>query len=155
MRRYSFIWIGKSSDSSIQDLISTYQNKLKPFANIEFIEIKEKKHRELEKLKALESEELEKRIPQNSIVFLLDETGKELSSIAFSKQIEKRSEQFGNHFTFIIGGAFGFSDAFKAKYQDHLSLSKMTFTHDMVRVFLLEQVYRAEMILKGSKYHHE
>ena len=155
MRRYSFIWIGKSGEKSIQDLIAVYKKKLKPLTNIEIIEIKEKKHHEVRRLKEIEADEFLKRLPANSTVILLDEYGKEMNSVKFSELIQKKSEHFGNHITFIIGGAYGFSEKLKNDYNEHLSLSKMTFTHDMTRIFLLEQVYRAEMILKGSKYHHD
>ena len=87
-------------------------------------------------------------------VILLDEKGKEYSSSEFAKEVEKLISG-GKNIVFVIGGAFGFSDAVYARSDGKVSLSRMTFTHQMVRAIFVEQLYRAFTIIKGEPYHHE
>jgi len=99
-----------------------------------------------------ESDLLAENINDKSIVVLLDEIGKEYTSEQFSNWLNK-SMNTGQDITFVIGGAYGFSDELKSKYPK-IALSKMTFSHQMIRLFFIEQLYRAFTILKGENYHH-
>ena len=92
--------------------------------------------------------------PRDSVI-LLDERGKEYTSIEFAKEIERMMVSGGKNIVFVTGGAFGFSDAVYARCDGKVSLSKMTFTHQMVRAVFTEQLYRAFTIIKGEPYHHE
>lgn len=148
MKKFTLIWIGKTQSKPIKALIEDYKTRVSYSAKIEISEIKDGLTLEQE------AKEIEKRLPQNGYVFLLDETGKEFTSREFSQKIETLATQGHSHFAFVIGSAYGFAEQSRKLANATLALSKFTFTHEMVRVFLLEQLYRAEMIAKGSGYHH-
>ena len=101
-----------------------------------------------------EAKEIQKKITPSDLVILLDEKGKEYSSVEFAKQIQKYLNMPSKKMVFIIGGPYGFAPEIKERANQTLSLSKMTFNHQMARLFFLEQLYRAMTILKGEPYHH-
>lgn len=107
-----------------------------------------------DRLKALESEAILKKITDRDEVILLDEKGKNFTSETFSAMISKKRNTGDKTLTFVIGGAYGFGEPVYSRADGLLSLSGMTFPHQMVRVIFLEQLYRAFTILKGEKYHH-
>jgi len=150
------IAIDKVSSDAINSLIKQYENRLKNYCSFEINAIivpKSVRNKSIEEQKREEGKLIQMHIKETDFVVLLDENGKELSSVEFSKYLETIS--FSNkRIVFIIGGPYGFSKEIKEKYPNHLSLSKMTFSHEMVRVIFIEQLYRAFTILKGQKYHH-
>lgn len=133
------IAIGKIKESYIREAIEEYKKRLSPFVKLEFIELKDEGHKK-------ETEKIKNYVDNNT--YVLDEKGFEYSSIEFAKLLKK----FYGQITFIIGGADGISEEIKSAAQK-ISLSKMTFLHEMCRLFLLEQIYRGFMINSNRTYH--
>lgn len=157
--KITILAVGKLKEKYLRDAVAEYEKRLAPFAKLSFIEIAEEKMPEnfsaAEKEKTLvrEGERLLARVPEGSELIVLDVAGKELSSEDFSAALGERMLAGASHITFLIGGAFGLSPAVRNAARLRLSLSKMTFTHQMARVLLTEQIYRAFKILRGEKYH--
>lgn len=147
---------GKPKFSFLDDAIFEFENRIKKLVNFESIIMKEIPFDLNNKDKCLleESKAIFKFYQENVSTFLLVENSKEFTSIEFSKAIEQKFLKMGNEIHFFIGSSHGFHDVVKDKIKSHLSLSPMTFTHDMARFLLLEQVYRALTILKKIPYHH-
>ena len=149
--------VGKTNDKNITKGIDDYVGRVKhymPF-DIEVIpELKNTKSLTQSNQKEMEAEQILKRLQPSDTVVLLDEHGKEYRSIEFARWIEKQ-QQTARSLVFIIGGPYGFADSVYERSNAKLSLSKMTFSHQMVRLFFVEQVYRAMTILRGEPYHHE
>lgn len=154
--KFTILTIGKTKESFVQDGINEYLQKLRPFAEVEFIILPEetiKKGMPDEEIKRKESEKMLLAVPQNSTLVVLDERGKSIASPVFAKEIEIFRDTKGGHFSFCIGGALGHSEVMRKSADLVLSLSPLTFPHDLVRVFLLEQLYRVCMILGRRSYH--
>lgn len=150
--------IGKTDDKNLAALIQTYQNRLKHYIKFEFEMIPDLKNaKNLSEIqqKEKEGELLLKKIQETDRVLLLDDKGKDYTSIEFSKFLQKKMNSGIKTLVLIIGGPYGFSEAIYSRAQGKVSLSKMTFSHQMIRVFVLEQIYRAFTILKNEPYHHE
>jgi len=138
------ICVGKIKENYMKSAIDTYIERLRPYCKIEIIEVKDSdKEKESEKILEL----LEKRT--NSKIITLSEEGDQFSSINFSKNFKNQEQDL----VFIIGGADGLTDKVKQTSNQVLSLSGMTFLHDMARLFLIEQIYRSYKIIKGEPYH--
>ncbi len=151
------ICVGKTSFSYLDEGIQLYENRLKHYIPFEWIvlpDIKKGKNWSTEQIKTAEGEVLLKKIPNDAIVTLLDVKGKTLSSEDFSEFINTRMVSGSKTLSFVIGGAYGFSQEMYNRALFKISLSKMTFSHQLVRVVFLEQLYRAMTILKGEPYHH-
>ncbi|MFT6715542.1 MAG: 23S rRNA (pseudouridine1915-N3)-methyltransferase [Saprospiraceae bacterium] len=151
------ISIGKTKESEYVKFIEFYTKKLNHYNSFEYLEypaLKNSNKFSKEKLKEEEGKLILKKIKQNSQVILLDEKGRNHSSREFASYINKKMVGGGQEIYFIIGGAFGFSEAIYQRANEKIALSKMTFTHQMVRIIFLEQLYRAFSIIKGEKYHH-
>lgn len=149
--------IDKVSSSSIQQLLEEYKERLKHYCRFEYITItmpKNVRYKSVNEQKKEECKAIINYLKESDCVVLLDEHGTEMRSVDFSKWIEKQG-QAGKRIVFIAGGPYGFSDDMKAKFSQKISLSKMTFSHEIVRIIFLEQLYRAFTIIKGQKYHHE
>ena len=149
------IAIGKTKSQDFSSLIKSYLSKINHYINFEFIilnEIKSIKNKSIQKNK--EAESILKNIKSDSYIILLDENGKELSSVFFSKFIQHHLNSSKKEIIFIIGGAYGFSDKLLKRANEKISLSKMTFSHQMVRIIFLEQLYRSFTILKNEPYHN-
>ena len=149
------IAIGKTKSQDFLNLIKSYLSKINHYINFEFIilnEIKSIKNKSIQKNK--EAEAILKNIKADSHIILLDENGKELSSVFFSKFIQHHLNSSKKEIIFIIGGAYGFSDKLLKRANEKISLSKMTFSHQMVRIIFLEQLYRSFTILKNEPYHN-
>lgn len=156
--KLTFICIGKTGKQFLELGETEYLNRLKHYTKIERIEIpdlKNAKKLNVEQVKKMEGEEILSKIPTGNDVILLDERGEQLSSVDFSNFLQKKFNLGGKGLTFIVGGAYGFSEDVYAKATSKISLSKMTFSHQMIRMIFFEQVYRAFTILKGEPYHHE
>ena len=152
------LWvIGKTAFKYLDEGIAVYEKRLKHYVHFDLVVIPDVKNPPLstEALKAKEGDLILNKLQKDDFLILLDENGKHLSSIEFSKFIEQQQMNATKRIVFMIGGAFGFSDAVYARANQKLSLSKMTFSHQMIRVFFVEQLYRAFTILKGEKYHNE
>jgi len=150
--------IGKTDDKNLQSLIETYQNRLKHYINfqLEIIpDIKKVKNLSEEQQKEKEGELILKKLSPTDQLVLLDEKGKEYRSIDFSKHLQKKMNAGIKQLVIVIGGPYGFSNEVYKKSTGKISLSKMTFSHQMIRLFVVEQIYRAFTILKNEPYHHE
>ena len=156
--KIKLLTIGKTNGDWLIKGIDEYKNRLKHYTNFECIEIPDIKNKaslSIDKLKEAECIELEKYIDKDSIVIALDENGKEFNSENFSMYIEKKIMDGNKQIIFIIGGAFGISNKILLSCNDKIALSLMTFSHQMIRLIFVEQLYRAFTILKNEKYHHK
>lgn len=150
--------IGKTNVKYLQDGIDIYVNRLRhyiPFEYKNIPDIKTTKGLTQEKQKELEGELFFNYISPGDTVVLLDERGKEMTSREFSTYIDRKMVTVVKNLIFAIGGPYGFSDKMYNRANEKISLSRMTFSHEMVRLFFIEQVYRAMTILKGEPYHHD
>lgn len=150
--------VGRTVDKHLDVLIGDYVGRLKhylPFEMEVIPELKNAKSLNFEQQKEREGELILKSLKDGDWVVLLDEGGKEFRSIEFARYLDQRQTSVARRMVFIVGGPYGFSKAVYAAAQEKLSLSRMTFSHQMVRLFMVEQLYRAMTILKGEPYHHE
>lgn len=147
------LWVGKSRDAWVKEVIAEYAGRIRRYAPLDLCEVRDEKGAEAEEMRRRECERLEKQIPPGAVVVLLDERGEQMDSPALAAFIGKQRDCGSGEMVFVIGGAYGFSEEFRCRGR-LLALSRMTFTHQMVRVFLLEQVYRAFTILNNEPYHH-
>lgn len=147
---------GKPKFPFIQEGINEYEGRLNKLVSLDNIFLKEQSIDKKNISQALLEEEKQilKHYKPNASAYLLVENSQEYSSEQFAKQIENDLLKTGPEFQFFIGSPYGFSDNIKAKFNRHLSLSSMTFTHDMARMILLEQIYRAITIMKNIPYHN-
>ncbi|HEY8783500.1 MAG TPA: 23S rRNA (pseudouridine(1915)-N(3))-methyltransferase RlmH [Mucilaginibacter sp.] len=156
--KITFITVGKTEDAYLKEGIAKYVDRLKHYTRLFIIEIdalKNTKALTAEQQKAKEAELILKKILPLDHVILLDENGMELSSMQFAAYIDKKTLGSVANLVFVAGGPFGFAPSVYERANDKLSLSAMTFSHQMVRLFFVEQLYRAFTILKGEPYHHE
>lgn len=152
------IVIGKTKSKFLLDGESEYQKRLKhycKFSELIISDIKNAGKLSKKELKEREGNLILESIKNSDYVILLDDKGITLSSIEFSEFLNKKMASSTNELVFIIGGAFGFSESVYQRANIKLSLSKMTFSHQMVRLIFKEQLYRAFTIIKNEKYHHE
>ena len=150
--------IGKTDDINLQSLIETYQNRLKHYISfdLEIIpDIKNVKSLSEGQQKEKEGELILKKLIQTDVLILLDEKGTTYTSVDFSKYLQKKMNSGIKQLVLVIGGPYGFSEEIYKKASGKISLSKMTFSHQMIRLFVVEQLYRAFTILKNEPYHHE
>lgn len=155
--KITLLVVGKTTDSHIEALIQEYQKRLThylPFTLQVIPELKNTKALTSEQQKQAEGELILRIITPATDLILLDEHGKEYRSIEFADYIQKRMSS-GRDVVFVVGGPYGFSEAVYQRANGKISLSKMTFSHQMVRLFFVEQIYRAMTILRGEPYHHE
>ena len=156
--KITFLVIGKTEDSYLKEGIEKYTKRLKHYIKFEIVEVPELKNTKSlseDQQKTKEAELISKNLNNTDYIVLLDEKGQELSSIQFSGFISKKMLSSVQNLVFIVGGPYGFDNSLLTSSNEKLSLSKMTISHQMVRLFFVEQVYRAFSILKGEPYHHE
>lgn len=156
--RISLICIGKTDDKEVNALINYYLIRLPKHWNFEVIEIpdiKNAKNLNSDLLKKEEAKLFMNHIDKNDWVIILDEKGKQLTSREFSQKIDGWMNSSMKKIHILIGGAYGFSEEIYHRANEKLSLSKMTFTHQMIRLFIVEQLYRADQILQGKPYHND
>lgn len=153
------LWLqGPTAFDYLKTGVELYEKRLKHFLPFEIVvlsDIKNAKSLTEEQLKTKEGEQLLKKVDSNDYLVLLDERGKQYSSLQFSETLEGLLQQSQKRIIFFIGGAYGFSDAVYERANMQWSLSKLTFSHQMVRLFVVEQLYRGMSILRGLPYHHE
>jgi len=150
--------IGKTDDKNLQALIATYEKRLKHYIRFEseiIPDIRNVKNLSQKEQKEKEGILILKKISPFDQLILLDEKGKEYSSMDFSKFLQKKMNSGIKQILLVIGGPYGFSDKVYQKATGKISFSKMTFSHQMIRLFVVEQIYRAFTILKNEPYHHE
>ncbi len=151
------IAIGKTDSQQLHQLVLAYQNRLKHYIKFELEivpDIKNAKNLSEKQQKEKEGAGLLKKLNGTDVLVVLDEGGKQYSSVDFSEELQKRMNSGIKQLVFAIGGPYGFSPAVYQRAQGKMSLSKMTFSHQMVRLFMVEQLYRALTILKNEPYHH-
>ena len=157
--RITIVCAGKLKEKYLSDGIAEYLKRLRPFAQLEFREVHEEKMKEnpsradKEQTLQKEGERLLALVPENSWLYVLDVHGEELSSEGLAEEMAELALQGKSHITFLIGGAFGLSEAVRKAADKRLSFSRLTFTHQMIRLFLVEQIYRTFKINRGEKYH--
>lgn len=152
------IAIGKTDDKQLLQLIEQYQKRLKHYIKFDLDiipDIKNVKNLSEKQQKEKEGDLILKKITPTDILVLLDENGKQFSSVDFSTYLQKKMNAGIKQLVFVIGGPYGFSETVYQKAQGKISLSKMTFSHQMIRLFVVEQIYRGFTILKNEPYHHQ
>ena len=156
--KITFLTVGKTEDAYLKEGIEKYVKRLKHYTKLELVELNELKNTKAltpEQQKAKEAEMILKKITPLDHVVLMDEKGTEYSSTQFAAYINKREISSSATLIFVIGGPYGFDQSVYQRANDKISLSRMTFSHQMVRLFFVEQLYRAYTIMKGEPYHHE
>jgi len=151
------IAIGKTDDKQLLQLIEQYQKRLKHYIKFDLDiipDIKNAKNLSEKQQKEKEGELILKKITPTDVLVLLDENGKQFTSVEFSSYLQKKMNAGIKQLVFVIGGPYGFSETIYQKAQGKVSLSKMTFSHQMIRLFVVEQIYRGFTILKNEPYHH-
>ncbi|MEY8847707.1 23S rRNA (pseudouridine(1915)-N(3))-methyltransferase RlmH [Psychroserpens sp. XS_ASV72] len=149
--------IGKTDNKDLQTLIEEYQKRLGFYIKFEFDiipDLKKVKHLSEDQQKQKEGELILDKMSSSDVMILLDENGKQYDSVAFANYLQKHMNSGIKQLVFVIGGPYGFSPDVYQKANGKLSLSKMTFSHQMVRLFMIEQLYRGFTILRNEPYHH-
>lgn len=155
--KITLLVVGKTTSAQVESLIQEYQKRLThylPFALQVIPELKNTKALTPDQQKQAEGELILRAVAQSADLVLLDEHGREFRSIEFADYMQKKMSS-GRDVVFVVGGPYGFSEAVYQRANGKISLSKMTFSHQMVRLFFVEQIYRAMTILRGEPYHHE
>lgn len=151
--------VGKIKEKYLTAGIDEFTKRLTPFCKLEVVSINEERmpdnpsDAEKQQVLARETQRLMAVIPENSYVILLYVIGRQLSSPELAAKMDALALEGKSHLTFVIGGAFGYTDELRRRADFALSFSKMTFTHQMIRLLLVEQIYRAFKISRGEKYH--
>lgn len=154
----ALILVGKTVDKRFAELISEYTNRLKHYISFEINtipELKNTKSLTSEQQKSSEAELIIKNLQPSDYVVLLDEHGKEMRSVEMADWMKRKMNTINKRIVFIIGGPYGFSQKIYDIAHEKLSMSKMTFSHQMIRLIFVEQLYRSMTILNGEPYHHE
>ena len=156
--KVALILVGKTVNKHFVELIDEYAGRVKHYIGFDIItipELKNTKNLSTDQQKQQEGELILKQMQAGDYVVLLDEHGKELRSVEFSSYMEQKMQTVNKRLVFVIGGPYGFSQEVYGRANEKLSLSKMTFSHQMVRLIFVEQLYRAMTIMRGEPYHHE
>lgn len=155
--KISLLTVGKTNYPFVAEGCTLYFNRLKHYCKFEFVELEDvKKAGKLspDQLKIKEGDKILNRLDKQDFVVLLDEKGQSFDSVQFAAWIEQKQTQSTGHVFFIVGGAYGFSPAVYERANLKLRLSKMTFSHQIIRAIFAEQLYRAFTIIKGEPYHN-
>ena len=156
--KINLLCIGKTDDKEIKNLINYYLTRLPRHWNFEITEIPDVKNaRNLtpDLLKKEEAKLFLNIIENTDVVVLLDEKGKQFTSREFAQKLDSYQNNSIKKICFLVGGAYGFSEEMYQRANEKISISKMTFTHQMIRLFFVEQIYRADQILQGKPYHND
>ena len=156
--KITLLTVGKTDRDWVRQGLDIYVSRLKhyiPFSMVEIPELKNVSALSKNQIKSKEGELILKNIRPTDDLILLDEHGKEYTSVELAKVIQEKISYTGKDMVFVIGGAYGFSPEVYSRANSKISLSKMTFSHQMVRAIFAEQLYRAFTIMKGEPYHHE
>jgi 23S rRNA (pseudouridine1915-N3)-methyltransferase len=156
--KIALLQTGKTSEKYIAEGVENYIARIRKFSGFEIItvpDLKNTRNMPPREQKSLEGDKILRLLGQDDYIVLLDERGREFRSVEFAGWIQKQSMAPGKRLVFITGGPWGFSDKVLKKAHMKMSLSKMTFPHQLVRLLFVEQLYRAFTIIKGDPYHHE
>jgi 23S rRNA (pseudouridine1915-N3)-methyltransferase len=156
--KITLLQTGKTTDKNVSEVADLYINRIKKYAPFEVLtlpDIKNTKKMPVQEQKIKEGEKMLQVLSDEDLVVLLDENGKELRTLEFADALEKMFFMPKKRIVFVIGGPYGFSDSLYARADKKMSLSKMTFPHQLVRLLFLEQLYRSFTIIKNEPYHHE
>jgi 23S rRNA (pseudouridine1915-N3)-methyltransferase len=156
--KITLLQTGKTTDKHVSEVADLYINRIKKYAPFEVLtlpDIKNTKNMPVQEQKIKEGEKMLQVMSDEDHVVLLDEKGKEVRTVEFSAALEKMFFMSKKRIVFVIGGPYGFSESLYARADNKMSLSKMTFPHQLVRLLFLEQLYRAFTIIKNEPYHHE
>lgn len=156
--KLTLLCIGKTDEDYLQKGIDKYMKRLKHYVHFDKViipDIKNSKHLTEAQQKEREGQLILKHVVATDMLILMDEKGKAYRSIDFASFFEKQMLNSVPHIIFVIGGPYGFDDTVYQRANSMISLSKMTFSHQMVRLFIVEQIYRAFSIIRGEPYHHE
>lgn len=156
--KITLVAIGKTDDKNLEILIEDYTRRLKhyvPFTFEVIPDLKNTKNLSETQQKQLEGQEILKRISSTDNLIILDENGKSYSSITFSDYLQKKMNSGLKNLVFVVGGPYGFSKEIHTRANGKIALSRMTFSHQMVRLFFIEQLYRGFTILQNEPYHHK
>ena len=156
--KVALVLVGKTVNKHFVELIDEYAGRVKHYIGFDIItipELKNTKSLSADQQKQQEGELILKQMQAGDHVVLLDEHGMEFRSVEFSSYMEQKMQTVNKRLVFVIGGPYGFSPDVYAKANEKISLSKMTFSHQMVRLIFVEQLYRAMTIIRGEPYHHE
>lgn len=156
--KVSLILVGKTVNPQFVSLIDDYVSRISHYIGFDIVtipELKNTKKLTFQQQKQMEGELILRQLQPSDHVVLLDEHGKEMGSVDFSRWVEQKMNTLPRRLVFVIGGPYGFSDDVYAACNSKISLSRMTFSHQMVRLIFVEQLYRAFTIMRGEPYHHE
>ena len=156
--KVALVLVGKTVNKHFVELIDEYAGRVKHYIGFDIItipELKNTKSLSVDQQKQQEGELILKQLQAGDHVVLLDEHGREYRSVEFSAYMEQKMQTVNKRLVFVIGGPYGFSPDVYGKANEKISLSKMTFSHQMVRLIFVEQLYRAMTIMRGEPYHHE
>lgn len=156
--KISFLTVGKTTFPFVKEGVDIFIKRIKHYTTFEYIEIPELKNTSSlsrEQIKEKEGDLILKHLRNTDKVILLDERGRSFTSIEWSKEIDREIISGTKSLVFIVGGAYGFSQSVYDRADGKLSLSSMTFSHQIIRLFFIEQLYRAFTIIKGEPYHNE
>ena len=156
--KITLLTVGKTDKDWVKDGLDIYVSRLKhyiPFSVVEIPELKNVSALTKDQIKTREGELILKNVRPTDDLILMDERGRQYTSVELSKVLQDKISYIGKDIVFVIGGAYGFSEAVYNRTNSKISLSKMTFSHQMVRAIFAEQIYRAFTIMRGEPYHHE
>ena len=156
--KITLLTVGKTDKDWVKEGLDIYVSRLKhyiPFSVVEIPELKNVSALRKDQIKTREGELILKNVRSTDDVILMDERGKQYTSVELARVLQDKISYIGKDIVFVIGGAYGFSDAVYSRADSKISLSKMTFSHQMVRAIFAEQIYRAFTIMRGEPYHHE
>jgi 23S rRNA (pseudouridine1915-N3)-methyltransferase len=156
--KITLLTVGKTTNPNLVTLQDEYQNRLKfyiPFEMVVIPELKNTKNLSIAEQQEKEADLILKQLDTSDEVVLLDDKGKQFTSMGFSEYISKKMLASHKRMVFVVGGPYGFSERVYNRANGKVSLSAMTFSHQMIRLIFIEQLYRAMTILKGEPYHHE
>ena len=150
------LWIGKNKEPFIKEGIKMFQKRLSRFTNLELVEIETRiKSKQKDDILKGEAEAIRKRLSTSDFVIFLDENGKEYGSRKLASELQNLMSRLQGNIVFVIGGAYGFSPALKKEANLLLSMSKLTFSHQLIRLIFMEQLYRAFCIINNHPYHND
>jgi 23S rRNA (pseudouridine1915-N3)-methyltransferase len=152
--RLKVLWVGKTQEPWVKAGIDEYAGRIRRYLPLELAEVREEKGAAAEAGRVAECERLSRLLPKNGRLVILDETGDTMDSRQFAAFLQRERDGGVPELVFAVGGAYGFSAEFRSRAHRSIALSPMTFTHQMVRIFLLEQIYRGFTIINGEPYHH-
>ncbi len=156
--KITLLVVGKTNKKYVVDGLTVFENRISrylPFEIIEIQDVKNAKNKSAEQIKTEEKEKISKLLKPDDYIILLDEKGESYRSKSFAKKIQNISLRGIKRMVFIVGGAFGVSESLKSQVNEKMSLSKMTFSHQLIRLIFAEQLYRAFTIINNEPYHNE